>query len=188
MGERFYSGWTFDEMTAAARANTDLWKSIRTRATVAAEAVRRVESLDGTWHLLVLSEDWCTDSVSTVPFVDELATRAGNLDLRILSRDRNPDLMDSHLTEGVLRAIPVVLLLDEGFHEVGWWGPRPAPLREWLAREGAMLDKDAKLRERRRWYARDHGRTAIEEIVEMIENAAEAAHCGSGASASTSAP
>jgi thioredoxin-like negative regulator of GroEL len=147
-----------------------------------------VETLDSTWHLLVVSEDWCTDSVSTVPFVDELAARAGNLDLRILSRDRNPDLMDSHLTDGTLRAIPVVILLDEDLREAGWWGPRPAPLREWLAREGAMLDKDAKLLARRRWYARDRGRTAIEEIVAMIENAAEAAQCGSGASASTSAP
>jgi hypothetical protein len=188
MRDRFRSGWTFDEMMAAAQANTDLWRSIRTRATVEDEAVRRMESLDCTWHLLVLSEDWCSDSVSTVPFVDELAARAWNLDLHVLSRDRNPDLMDSHLTDGTLRAIPVVMLLDQDFREVDWWGPRPAPLREWLAREGMLLDKDAKLRERRRWYARDHGRTAIEEIVAMIGRAAKITHCGAGASASTSAP
>ena len=188
MRDRFRSGWTFDEMMAAAQANTDLWRSIRTRAKVEDEAVRRMESLDCTWHLLVLSEDWCSDSVSTVPFVDELAARAWNLDLHVLSRDRNPDLMDSHLTDGTLRAIPVVMLLDQDFREVDWWGPRPAPLREWLAREGMLLDKDAKLRERRRWYARDHGRTAIEEIVAMIGRAAKITHCGAGASASTSAP
>ena len=72
MRERFHSGWTFDEMTAAAQTNTDLWKSIRARATVADQAVRRVESLGRTCHFLVLSEDWCTDSFSTVPFVVSL--------------------------------------------------------------------------------------------------------------------
>lgn len=187
MRDRFYAGWTFDAMIAAAQTNVELWKSIRARATVDDEAVHRVQSLDCAWHLLVLSEDWCSDSVSTVPVVDELASRVRNLDLRILPRDRNPDLMNTHLSDGSLRAIPIVVLYDGDFAEVGWWGPRPAPLREWLTGAGQLLDRDTKLRERRRWYARDHGRTAIAEIVAMIERAAEAAQCGAGASASTSA-
>ena len=68
--------------------------------------VRRASSLPGDWHLLVLSEDWCGDAVNTVPVVAKLAERCPNLDLRVLARDANLDIMDAHLT-GRSRSIPV---------------------------------------------------------------------------------
>ena len=187
MREHFYAGATFDDMVASAKTNAALWRSLRLRASVDDDAVRRVEALGGSWHLLVLSEDWCSDSVSTVPFVDELASRAANLDLRILARDEHPDLMEAHLTQGHLRAIPVVMLLDEHFVERGWWGSRPAALQEWVRGPGRTLSREEQLRERRRWYALDHGKSAIREIVALLEEAAATAHGDAGASASTSA-
>jgi hypothetical protein len=53
----------------------------------------------------VLSEDWCGDAVNSVPYLARLAELAPNLDLRVLARDENPDLMDAHLTRGS-RSIP----------------------------------------------------------------------------------
>ena len=103
-----------------------------------------------------------------VPIVARLAELAPNVDLRVLARDQNLDLMDAHLT-GTSRSIPVVIALDEEFNERGWWGPRPAALQQWVLGPGQALDKDARYREIRSWYARDKGRTTLEEVVGMME-------------------
>jgi hypothetical protein len=182
--ERYYGGWNFDEMVGAAQKNVELWKSVRARATIDEEALRRVRALGGEWHLLALSEDWCGDSVSTLPFVDALCAATDNVDLRVLGREANPDLMDSHLTDVSSRSIPGVMVLDDQFREHGWWGPRPTLLQHWVLGEGQALEKTELYKEQRRWYARDHGRTTVEEIVALLERAHQTLH---GAKASTSA-
>jgi hypothetical protein len=182
--ERYFGGWTFEQMIAAATKNVELWQSVRARATIDEEALRRVRSLGGEWHLLVLSEDWCGDSVNTLPFVDALAAATDNVDLRIVGRDDNPDLMDAHLTDVSSRSIPVVIVLDDQFREHGWWGPRPTALQHWVLGEGQSVAKDERYKEQRRWYARDHGRTTVEDVVTLLERAHEAIQ---GESASTSA-
>ena len=133
--------------------------------------VRRVSSLPGRWHLLVLSEDWCGDAVNTVPIVARLVERCPNVDMRVLARDVNPDLMDAHLTGGS-RSIPVIIVLDEAYEERAWWGPRPTALQRWVSGQGQLLEKTARYREARTWYARDRGRTTLDEVVSMLERAA----------------
>ena len=171
MKARYEAAWRFDEMVAAAQKNVDLWKSIRERAKVDESFIHRVEALGGAWHLLVLSEDWCGDSVSTLPFIDELASRARNLDLRILARDQNLDIMEAHLTNGTARSIPVVIVYDQNFVKHGWWGPRPTVLQHWVQGEGQALEKSDRYKEQRKWYAHDRGHTTLEEVVSMLEKA-----------------
>jgi hypothetical protein len=168
--ERFESGLTFSEFLASAHANVDLWRAVYARAQVADAVVGRVTAARGRWHLLVLAEDWCGDAVNIVPVIARLTERTPNLDLRILPRDANLDIMDAHLTNGA-RSMPVAILLDADYHEIAWWGPRPRALQAWVVTEGRLLDKQARYREVRRWYARDHGATTIEEIVAMVEGA-----------------
>jgi hypothetical protein len=140
------------------------------RADVPADVVRDVESLGRHWHLLVLVEDWCGDAINTLPVLAALAKRATNIDLRILSRETNADLMDAHLT-GTSRSIPIVMLLDAHHVERAWWGPRPAPLQGWVIRAGRALTKEDRYREVRRWYARDRGTTTLAELVAVLRSA-----------------
>lgn len=170
--ERYLGAPGFEDMLAAAKKNTDLWAAVWRRAKVPDAFVQRVAALEGAWHLLVLSEDWCGDAVNTVPVVARLAALAPNLDLRVLARDHNLDLMDAHLT-GTSRAIPVVIVLDDEFNERAWWGSRPAELQAWVTGPGRALEKEARYREVRAWYARDGGRTTLEEIVATLERAAD---------------
>jgi hypothetical protein len=79
--------------------------------------------------------------------------------------------MDTHLTNGS-RSIPVVMVLDEHYEERGWWGPRPRELQEWVLSEGLRLPVDERYRRVRSWYARDQGRTTLEEMVTLLESAA----------------
>lgn len=166
--ERFATGLSFAEFLAAARANVELWRAVYARARVSDEAAARLMATQRQWHLLVLAEDWCGDAVNSVPVMARLAEKVHNLDLRILARDANLDLMDAHLTGGA-RSIPIAIVLDADYREQGAWGPRPAALQAWVVTEGRLLDKTARYREVRRWYAQDHGVSTVEEIVAVIE-------------------
>lgn len=147
-----------------------LWRGVYRTAAVAPEAVERLRAVPGRWRLLALSEDWCSDAVSTLPVIARLAELSG-VDLRVLSRDANTDLMDAHLTSGT-RSIPVVMALDGENREHGWWGPRPSALQRWFRNEAVLLAREDRTRRKRAWYARDRGRTAVTEILEMVERAA----------------
>lgn len=171
MKDRYQSAPSYEQFAQSAEANRELWTAIRARVVVPPEMVRRVEALPGHWHLLVLTEDWCGDAVNTVPVIAALADAARNLDARMLERDQNPDLMDAHLTNGS-RSIPVVVVLDENYGEVGWWGPRPEVLQTWVMSEGKQLPTDERYREVRKWYARDRGLTTLEELVSLLEASA----------------
>ena len=158
----------FGEMLANVTKHEELWAAVSRRTDVSADHVARLEANGGVWHLLVLSEDWCGDAVNVVPVVARLAELASNADLRVLARDENPDLMDAHLT-GASRSIPVVIVYDDDFNEVAWWGPRPAALQAWVMGPGKALEPEAKYREVRAWYARDRGVSTVEEIVALLE-------------------
>ena len=127
----------------------------------------------------MLSEDWCGDAVTTIPLLARLVEQVPSLDLRILARDLNLDVMAEHLTNGT-RSIPVVMVLDEDFVERGRWGPRPTALQAWVLSEGRELPKDDRYRSTRQWYARDRGETTLEEVVSLLERASRAANAVEG--------
>ena len=170
MRDRYLGAMEFGEMLATVTKNEELWASVWRRSEVDTDLLERLAALGGAWHFLVLSEDWCGDAVNTVPLVARLAELAPNADVRVLARDRNLDLMDTHLT-GTSRSIPVVIVLDEAWNEVGWWGPRPSALQAWVMGPGKALEQEARYREVRAWYARDKGRSTLEEVVSLVERA-----------------
>ena len=165
---RYCEGETFDEFMARPVNNHDLWVAISHHVVIPIELSARVDALGGHWHLLVLSEDWCGDAVNIVPVIAKLAQSVRNMDLRLLKRDENLDIMDAHLT-GKSRSIPIVVLLNNKFQECGWWGPRPGPLQEWVTGTGMAMPKDERYKEIRKFYARDRGLTTMHEIVGMLE-------------------
>lgn len=166
--ERFYAGSTFDELIARRKDNAALWASIYNRAAIDPDAAARIRAIEHRVHLLVLNEDWCGDSVNILPYVARLTEATDHLEMRILGRDTNRDLMDAHLT-GNSRSIPIVIVYDADFREKGWWGPRPGPLQRWVIAEGLALPKPDRYPLVRAWYARDKGRTTISEILSIIE-------------------
>ena len=172
MKERYLAAPDFPSYLESVEKNEELWHGIYERVSIPEEILTEVRHISGTWHLLVLSEDWCGDAVNLVPVVARLAEEAPGLDLRVLARDQNLDLMDAHLTDGRSRSIPVVLLFDEDFVEQGWWGPRPAPLQEWVIKEGLSLPSAERYKRARRYYAKDRGRTMLRELLDLMDPAA----------------
>jgi hypothetical protein len=182
---RYAAALRFSEFLERAEKNAALWRDTYRLTRVPEEAVTRAAAVPGRWHLLVILEDWCGDAVNTIPMLARLAELVPSLDLRIVGREANPDLMDAHLGPTGARAIPVVIAYDEGFVEHGWWGARPGPLQGWFEAEGRHLEKDERYRYVRGWYARDRGRTTLDEVLALLERAAERP---AGAGVDTGAP
>lgn len=169
--ERFHAAPTFEGYLEGVERNRDLWHDVYERVRLPDDLVAEARSLPRSCHLLALSEDWCGDAVNTLPAVARLAAAVG-WDLRVMSRDENPDVMDAHLTNGRSRSIPVVIVYDEDFREIGWWGPRPGELQTWVLGEGLAMPSPERYKVVRRWYAKDKARTTLDEVLSVFRQAA----------------
>ena len=168
---KWTAGITFEEFLPTATENMGLWEGVYKRAVISADILERARALDGSRRLLILSAGWCGDASNIVPVIQRLVEAAPNLDLRLLDRDDHLDLMDEHLTGGTAQAIPAVIILDDDYVERAWWGPRPAELQTWVKTEGQKYESGERYKELRKWYARDKGRSSLEELVALLESA-----------------
>jgi len=117
---------------------------------------------------LVITEPWCGDSLAVLPVVLKLFDRVGSDGVRIVLRDRNPELIDRYLTRGG-RAVPMVILLDETYGELFHWGPRPAAAQAIFDAHrddlnAGRIDKSEIVKQIRNFYGRDRGRSIVEEL------------------------
>lgn len=105
-----------------------------------------VDAIDAPQSWLVLTEDWCVDSAFSLPIISEAISHNPNVNMRILLRDENLDVMDRYLTNGG-RSIPKLVVFDEAGQELMDWGPRPDALTRaraaWASEgvEGAMISQ-----------------------------------------------
>ncbi len=130
-----------------------------------------------TW--LVITEGWCGDAAQIVPVLQKMATANGNIQLRFILRDENPELMDAFLTQGS-RSIPKLILLDpETLEVLGNWGPRPSVAQAMVlaAKEEMenMLDKALKAQRYEElkttlhsWYAQDKTQLIQQELLDVL--------------------
>lgn len=92
---------------------------------------------------IVLTEDWCGDAMLNVPILLRIAEKA-NMEVRMLLRDENLELMDQYLTNGKARSIPIFVFIDENGKEVGKWGPRAETVQQFVDESRSTLPpKDA---------------------------------------------
>jgi hypothetical protein len=153
----------FEGFVAASEQHKGLWEGIYRIVRVPDWAFQAVP-LGTRLRLLVIAEDWCGDASSTVPILARFADAAPGLELRVLRRDEHPELMDRYLTNGS-RSIPIVIALDEGYLELGHWGPRPSLLQAWVMENRPVMPKAEMYPQIRKWYARDRGETTLREVL-----------------------
>ena len=117
--ERFAQGLTIPEYVAQMHTNQDAFARLLAEAPVRPEDRDALRALGGKIKILAITEDWCPDSLRTIPVVARLVDGLPNVELRIFLRDANPDVMDQYLKRGQFRAIPVFAVFDEEMHEIG---------------------------------------------------------------------
>lgn len=151
------------------QTNRDLWEGVYRRAAAPAWWEGAAADAAPGWRLLVISEDWCGDAANSLPVLTRLVQAIAGAELRVVKRDENPELMDRFLTGGS-RSIPIALVLDDHWKLAGHWGPRPAPLQEFVLREKATGERPVEeiYRDVRAWYARDRGETIARELLGVL--------------------
>jgi hypothetical protein len=157
----------YHQFVHEAGANRELWNGMYRIARVPDWAVAATRATGTKHHLLVIAEDWCGDGSSTVPYLAKLADVSRSLEVRVLRRDEHPAVMDRYLT-GTARAIPIVIVLDREFRELGHWGPRPGALESWAREARKSMDKVTLYPLVRRWYARDKGEATLREVLGLL--------------------
>jgi hypothetical protein len=119
---------------------------------------------------LVISEHWCGDASQIVPVLGAIAALSeGKINLKIVYRDENLELIDAHLT-GKGRSIPKLLQLDADFDLIDTWGPRPAEAQEIvmeLKKNPETADKYAEIVHK--WYADDRQKAIQEELTLFLQ-------------------
>ena len=99
-----------------------------------AEALKKaVDSIQEDQFWMFITEDWCADSAYALPIISRIAVVNPRVNIRILFRDENLDIMDQYLSDGK-RSIPKLVVLGENGAERFQWGSRPGRLTEERAR------------------------------------------------------
>jgi Thioredoxin len=167
----FYGrGQTLQQFLDRAKNQRELWLKNAARTDVPSELVARLKRVSSGLRFLIVAEDWCPDSVNTVPYVVRLGAMAG-VETRIVDRTVGQPLMSRHRTPDGRAATPTVILLREG-NDVGAWIERPLVLQRLFLTMGTNPDNGRQLAERQSWYDSDHGRTALSELVSLAEETA----------------
>ncbi len=132
--ERFAGGLAYEAYKAAMSRNRERVEDNEKKVVLDPETVRFFKGLPKPLNVVVLAEDWCGDVVANLPVLGRLAKEVGTLDVRILYRDQNPDLIERWLNQGKYQSIPVVVFFDQSFRELGHWIERPASVTDLRAR------------------------------------------------------
>ena len=121
-----------------------------------------------TW--LVLTESWCGDAAHILPAMQKIAELNDNIDLKVVLRDENEDLMNAFLTNGN-RSIPKLIMIDDSTGEViNTYGPRPSIATQFVndyKKEHGKLTPEFK-EDLQQWYNRDKGQNIIDDLTEKL--------------------
>lgn len=140
---------------------------------ISEDTLEKLQKLENHYIWLVISEGWCGDAAQILPVLHKMAQGSDKkIDLKIVLRDANDELMSHYLTNGG-RAIPKVIVIckEAGIVRTDW-GPRPKGASELMANykaEFGVIDDKIKT-DLQLWYLADKGISVQEELLEIMEN------------------
>jgi len=142
--ERFAKATTFDQYVAQMKVNKEKMLQHVEETEISAEDVAWWRDR-GKLNVYVLTFDGCGDALYNIPVMAKIAKLCPNVDLRVVQRDENLDVMDRYLNQGTYRSVPTFIFLDERFQEIGNLKERPESLTEIIEQE--MIRVRRRLRE-----------------------------------------
>ncbi|SKB33174.1 Thiol-disulfide isomerase or thioredoxin [Salegentibacter holothuriorum] len=133
------------------------------------EQIISFQNLDIKQTWLVITEPWCGDAAQSLPYLNKIAACSNNIDLKIVLRDENPELMDSFLTNGS-RSIPKLIIIDENQEVITHWGPRSKAATKIVVdyiKEHDRVDDQLKTN-LQLWYNQNKGEAIIAEMQDFV--------------------
>jgi hypothetical protein len=137
---------------------------------VTQEARNFLEKLNKKYIWLVITEGWCGDAAQILPVINKMAEVTVDIEMQIVLRDENEDLMNQFLTNGS-KSIPKIIILEkETLNVLGDFGPRPTAasklVSDYKTKHG-IIDETIKTN-LQKWYLEDKGISIQNEIIEMM--------------------
>jgi hypothetical protein len=167
----FASGAPFAEFLSKTVQRKEQWHANYERAAVPDALLARAARVTGTWNVLVVAVDSCSDSVSTIPYIAKLVEAMPNVTLRIVDSKAGKEVMEQHRTPDDRAATPTLILLDSAYVERDCWIERPRELQAWIAGEKKSDRESGVFTGKMAWYEKDQGASTLEEFVTMLEQA-----------------
>lgn len=161
-----------DSMLNYAKLNLQRMKKWDKIAKLSDELQLGLNKIEKKQDWVVLTEGWCGDAAQNLPVINKIAEGSEQINLRLLLRDENLDVMDCYLTNGG-RSIPKLIILDsETKKELGTWGPRPEPAQKVMQEmKDAGNFSYAEFSEKTHaWYAKDKSQTLQKELLSILES------------------
>ena len=116
--ERFEQATTFDQYVERMKVNKETMLQFTEEVDVPADEVDWWKK-QGKLKVFTLTYDGCGDALYNIPVIAKIARLAGNVDLRVVQRDENLDLMDKYKNQATYRSVPTFILMDENLEEIG---------------------------------------------------------------------
>jgi hypothetical protein len=127
----FYNnGMSWDEFVASATHNIDRMKMFYDEFEFDEDTAVFFASRSPL-QVLVIGEDWCPDVVQNAAMVAKIGEEVPGMEVSIVGRDDNPELMDLYEAGGK-RRIPVIAFFDMTFRELARWTGRSKAADEWV--------------------------------------------------------
>jgi hypothetical protein len=167
----FRNAKTWEEFSNSISEQRELWLRTESLVMVPPEFVERVSAASRGAQIIIVAEDWCPDSASTVPYIARLA-RAAGVPLRIVDRKAGEPLLAAHRTPDGRTATPTIVLLRNG-RDVGAWVERPDELQQMFLSMSTNPENKKRFSDRLSWYEADRGLSTLREIVTLIEQTRE---------------
>lgn len=175
--ERFAIGKTTGQ---AEKVNTEFYlhytkmnlsrtKRVERTGALNAELKAALAQLKSPQNWLVIAESWCGDVPHNLPLIQKMTEYQPLIELRIILRDENLEVMDQYLTNGG-RSIPKLIAFDENFEkELFTWGPRPAALQAYIDEQKSLnLSIEEVIENTQKWYNKDKGQSLQQEFRALV--------------------
>ena len=124
-----------------------------------------------TW--VILTEAWCGDGAQNIPVIAKIAGYSPNIELKIILRDDNPEIMDRYLTNGS-RSVPKLVCFDTlTGNELGTWGARPAKIQAMVKEfksANPNVSHDEFVKNLHLWYEKDKGEAVQADFIALIKS------------------
>ncbi len=122
--ERFDQGISWKQWLEQIDRNQDKFVDNYEGSTPDPAEVAAIKALmakpNGPAKVLALGEAWCPDVFRGLPPLAKLCEATG-LELKILFRDQNLDIMDEFLYKGEFQSIPTIVFYTADFEYLGHW-------------------------------------------------------------------
>ena len=121
---------------------------------------------------ILITESWCGDGAQCIPVISKIANQSSNIELKLIFRDENLNLIDRYLTNGS-RSVPKLICIDKTtHHEIGTWGPRPIEIQKMVLdykKNNPNSTHDEFVNNLHLCYARDKTQSIQDEFIDLLK-------------------